>query len=72
MKAITPRQQQTLDFIKAYIAEIGCAPAQRDIAEHLGVKPKVAWTHRRALERKGYIYCKPFSIRSIQILERSA
>ena len=56
MENLTPRQQQTLDFIIGNIDSNGYPPTLREIAIHLSVKGNVSViSYLDALERKGFI-----------------
>jgi repressor LexA len=66
MEKLTPRQQQVLDFIAAYIDDHGYPPTMREIAEHIGVVGNAtAIFHLEALERKGYLKRESGSSRGI-------
>ena len=65
---LAPVQRQTLDFIKAFIAEKGFAPTLKEIAERIGVKSvSTAHFHLERLEQKGYIKRGPNS--AFEIIE---
>lgn len=66
MEALTPRQQQVLDFITEHIDERGYPPTLREIAQHIDTKGTVtAASHLEALERKGYLRREAGSSRGI-------
>ena len=54
--ALTDRQQEVLDCIRAHIQQWGRPPSRADIARDLGFAfPSAADTHLKALERKGWL-----------------
>ena len=56
MKDITPQQQKVLDCIQVYINKSRSPPTRAESCRELGFKsPTSAETHRRALEKKGFI-----------------
>lgn len=71
MEKLTPRQQQVLDFITAYIDGHSYPPTMREITEHIGVTGNAtAIFHLEALERKGYIRRESGSSRGIVLTSR--
>lgn len=68
MKAITPRQQQVLDFVKAFGAENERPPTRAEIAKHFGFKSdNAAQEHLAALARKGFIRLCGNTARGIEV-----
>jgi len=60
MPALTPRQQQILNFIQARQASFGVAPSLREIAKEFGFRSMTAAAdHVRALRRKGALVHHP-------------
>jgi repressor LexA len=55
MKGLTAKQQNILDFIEEFSRTEGMAPTVHEIAEHFGIKPATAFSHLRALQRKGCV-----------------
>lgn len=56
MQLLTPKQQQVLDFISAYLKEYGSPPTLREISDEIGVQgTATAISHLNALERKGFV-----------------
>jgi repressor LexA len=53
MRELTSRQQDVLAFIRKFTARHGVPPTVREIGDALGVTPRAAFDHLRALERKG-------------------
>lgn len=53
--ALSPRQAETLAFIKQYMADNGYAPSQVEVARNIGVSPGFASQIERALWVKGYL-----------------
>lgn len=70
---LTPRQQEVLDCIKAFIRENGMAPTRAEIADAMGFHSKnAAADHLRALERKQMIRLHNERSRGIQLLDDAA
>ncbi len=55
MKEMTPRQQEVLDFVRAFSERHGVPPAVREIGERFGFTARAAFDHLKALERKGML-----------------
>src|SRR5262245_5738977 len=55
VKALTTRQREVLDFMRAFTDRHGVPPAVREIAERFGFTARAAFDHLRALERKGML-----------------
>jgi len=55
MRALTRRQQEVLEFIRAFTARHGVPPTVREIGERFRITPRAAFDHLRALERKGQL-----------------
>ena len=55
MRELTSRQQEVLDFIRAFTGRHGLPPTVREIGEKFRVTPRAAFDHLRALERKGML-----------------
>jgi len=55
VKQLTQRQNQVLQWIRAFIDEHGLPPTVREIGAHLGIKSSSVFDHLQALERKGYL-----------------
>ena len=53
--ALSPRQRQALDAVRAFAAERGLPPTRAELGRRLGVSPQTADFHLRALERKGRV-----------------
>ncbi|MFP4484116.1 MAG: transcriptional repressor LexA [Spirochaetaceae bacterium] len=70
MKTITKRQQEVLDFIKAYIDEHSYPPTIREISDNFGISVKGAYDHVKAIEKKGYIGLNNHRSRTIEVLDR--
>jgi len=68
MELFSPRRQQILSFITAFIDGRGYAPSIRDIAEGCGISSSsVVQYHLNALEREGYIHRDQGISRSIRV-----
>ncbi|HDR04041.1 MAG TPA: hypothetical protein ENN84_02170 [Candidatus Marinimicrobia bacterium] len=53
---ITNRQQEILDYLKAYYTQYHSSPTHQEMANHFGLKAKsTIFKHLKALERKGLI-----------------
>lgn len=64
--ALTARQQQAFDFIKANIQLY--SPTVREIARAMAIKsPNGVVVHLEALERKGWIRRRPNAARGIEV-----
>lgn len=55
MKGLTARQEEALDYIRAYLSMHSFPPTVREIAESLGIKAESARDLLAALEKKGEI-----------------
>lgn len=68
MKAITRRQSEVLEHIKAFIDEHHFPPTMREISEHFGISVKGAYDHVKALERKGCLKIDNNRSRTIEVI----
>lgn len=69
---LTGRQQQTYEFISAFIEEYGYSPTLQEIAAALGVSGNLGvLRHLEALERQGMIRRTPRNSRAITLNERN-
>ncbi len=68
--SLTDRQQQTYDFLHAYVARHGVSPKLREIADHLGIQSR-GTVHRylSALVDAGLIVVAADRARGIELLE---
>lgn len=72
MKAITPRQQVILEFIRQYIEQEGFPPTLAEMTRALGLKSSHGVREQlQALARKGAIELIPSASRGIRLLDRS-
>lgn len=56
MKALTVKQQATLDFIRAYVHENGIAPTNNEIAQGMGwASANNAQLYLQVLQRNGWL-----------------
>ena len=70
VERLTDRQQEALDFIRAYTEDRGYPPTMRELADGLGLSgPKGAKEYMDIRERKGYIRREPESSRALTILD---
>ena len=66
----TPRQQQILAYIRAYIRQEHMPPTVREIGNGVGLASSATvQNHLNALERKGLIHRRPRQDRTIVVLE---
>ena len=71
MLTLTVRQQQILDFIRAFIDAEGYPPTRAEIAKALGFRSvNAAEDHLRALSRKGAIALQSGASRGIRLVGR--
>ena len=69
MRALTERQSQILNFIRAYVREHGVAPSRPEIGEGVGLTHKsTVDAHLSALMKKGWVELRPGSPRNIRLL----
>ena len=68
MQSLTAKQRATLEFVREYLAEHGCAPARTEIATALGCHVTTVDSHLNALMRKGWVELKPGAPRYIRLL----
>ncbi|MBN2505807.1 MAG: repressor LexA [Verrucomicrobia bacterium] len=67
--ALTPRQQQVLNFIQRTLDGAGQSPSLREIAQHFGFRSmKAAADHVTALRRKGVLEHRPRRARSLRVV----
>lgn len=58
-----------IEFIKAYTAEHGYAPAMSEIASHAGCSKSTAWYRLKKLEEQGLITMVPGIGRTVRVTE---
>ncbi len=67
-KKLTDRQQEVLNFVRAYFKENGFWPTVRDIQQNFGFKsPNAALGHLRALEKKQALSRCPSQARAFKM-----
>ena len=72
MDKLTPRQEETLNFIKEGIAKNGYPPTVREIGKFLGLSsPATIQVHLSNLEDKGYIKKGANRSRAIELLVKN-
>lgn len=72
LRRITPAQEQTLSYLKAYIAEFDEAPTLEELRKAFGLSSIRSVTQRiEALEKKGLLKRDRFKHRNITVLEAS-
>ena len=72
LRRITPAQEETLSFLKAYIAEFGESPTIDELRQAFKLRSLRSVTQRiEALEKKGLVKRDRFKHRSIKVLETS-
>lgn len=70
MNALTPRQQQILDWIRQRLESKGFPPTRAELCEAMGFRsPNAAEEHLRALARKGAIELMAGASRGIRLTE---
>jgi repressor LexA len=69
--ALTPRQQQILDWIRGYLESTGMPPTRAEMATGLGFStPSSAEDHLQALARKGAIEMVPGASRGLRLKDQ--
>lgn len=69
-RALTDRQSQILDFIRAEIHRRGFPPSVREIGEAVGLSSSsTVHSHLAALESKGFIRRDPSKPRALEVLD---
>lgn len=72
LRRITPAQEETLSFLKSYIAEHGESPTIAELQEEFNLSSVRSVTQRlEALEKKGLIMRDKFKHRNVKVLEGS-
>ena len=72
MQTLTDRQQETLDWIKAYLRKNGIPPTRAELAKALGLRDASSVSgHLTALADKGWIELRPKIKRGIRVIERN-
>lgn len=67
---LTPRQKETLDFIRTFIDKHGFGPTLDEISRKLEMgSSSAAYQHVKILERKGYLKKLPNQARSIGMID---
>lgn len=70
INSLTPKQQETLEYLKGYIARNDQSPTLTEIRNDLGLRSIRSVTQRiEALEAKGLVKRDRFQHRSIQLIE---
>jgi len=64
---LSPRQRETLTWVKDFIQEHGMPPTVREIGDAFGIKSSSVFELLKALERKGYIRRGELGARSLII-----
>lgn len=69
---LTKRQSETLDKIRAWLAERNYAPSYRDLMKLMNIKsPATAFSHVQSLRRKGYVKVRDGQGRSIELTPKA-
>ncbi len=68
---LTPRQIETLRFIRDYRNSFGCSPTLREIAEKSRVSRVTVFGHIEALIEKGLLCREPNKVRSLIVSEQA-
>lgn len=66
MERLTKKQSRIRDFIRSRIRQ-GLPPTCQEIADEFRIKPPTAWTHLRALKRRGVIRLLAGRARGIEL-----
>lgn len=69
-KALSPRQEEILEFLYRQAARNGRPPTQVEIAQHFGFSQQAARDHVRALAQKGAVELASGSARGIRLPDR--
>jgi len=67
---LTPRQRETLNWIKGFIREHGMPPTVREIGAAFGIKSSSVFALLKALEHKGYLQRGGLGARSLIVKGR--
>lgn len=67
---LTPRQQETFAWVKAFIRDHGMPPTVREIGDAFGIKSSSVFHLLKELERKGYIERGRLGARSLIVKGR--
>ena len=70
--AANHRDVQTLEFIKAYVKQLGYAPSVLDIAVGLDIVPSAVGKRLQRLQAIGWITRQPRKVRSIVVVKDAA
>lgn len=66
---LSPRQRQTLEWVREFIQDHGMPPTVREIGAAFGTKSSTVHQQLKAIQRKGYLARRDRSARSL-ILQR--
>lgn len=69
---LSPRQRETLEWVKDFIQEHGMPPTVREIGGAFGIKSSSVFDLLKALERKGYLRRGELGARSLIIENQSS
>lgn len=70
---LTPKQSQTYQFIRTYLAQYGYAPTMAEIAAHLGIQSRgLAHRYVSQLAEAGYLSITPGKKRNLTLLRNEA
>ena len=64
---LSPRQRETLQWVKAFIRQNGMPPTVREIGDAFDIKSSSVFDLLKALERKGCLYRRDRGARSLMI-----
>lgn len=71
MKEMSKKQEETLTFIREFIARHGVSPTMQNIADEFGIMASSAHQRVAALVARGYITTGDHQNRSISITENA-
>ncbi len=69
-RVLTPRQQEVLDWVKAFIRDHGMPPTVREIGAAFGIKSSSVFDLLKALEQKGHLRRGDLGARSLIVKGR--
>jgi repressor LexA len=69
-RAVTPRQQEVLDWVKAFIRDHSMPPTVREIGAAFGIKSSSVFDLLKALEQKGHVRRGDLGARSLIVKGR--
>jgi repressor LexA len=68
MFGLTETQQKVLDYIKLYSSDKGYPPSIQEVSEYFGWNRVGAYSHVKAIEKKGFIKRVPGKSRTMRVV----